>query len=154
MGPPGLTGWRSPGRLDGDVIRRNNHALRGRASSCSTRASTHAARLAVVEATSAHDVAEAIRFARRFDLAARPRAGGHSYVGASTVDDGLVIDVGRIDDTRYDAVSRRATVGAGAQLYDVHAALARARPLDPDRHVSDGRCGRADPGRRARRRQP
>ncbi len=80
--------------------------------------------LAVVEATTAQDVKEAISFARRFDLAARPRAGGHSYVGASTVTDGLVIDTGRMVTTLYDPGSRLATVGAGAELYNVHAALA------------------------------
>ena len=106
------------------MIRRNNHAYAAAKRLFDPRFDARSP-LAVVEATSAHDVAEAIRFARRFDLAARPRAGGHSYVGASTVDDGLVIDVGRIDGTRYDASSRRATVGAGARLYDVHAALAR-----------------------------
>ena len=110
--------------IDGDVIRRNNHAYAAAKRLFDPRFDARSP-LAVVEATSAHDVAEAIGFARRFDLAARPRAGGHSYVGASTVNDGLVIDVGRIDGTRYDAASRHATVGAGARLYDVHAALAR-----------------------------
>jgi FAD/FMN-containing dehydrogenase len=80
--------------------------------------------LAVVEVESADDVAEAIRFARRHGLRCRPKSGGHSYVGASTVDDGLVIDVGRLHRTRYDAASGIATVGAGAGLYSVHRALA------------------------------
>ncbi len=81
--------------------------------------------LAVVEAASAADVAEAIAFSRRFDLVTRPRAGGHSYVGASTGSDAVIIDVRRMHRVRYDAGSRLATVGAGAGLYAVHTALAR-----------------------------
>jgi FAD/FMN-containing dehydrogenase len=81
--------------------------------------------LAVVEAASADDVSEAVAFAQRFALRSRPKAGGHSYVGASTVTDGLVIDVGRLASVHYDAASDVATVGAGARLYPVHAALDR-----------------------------
>jgi FAD/FMN-containing dehydrogenase len=80
--------------------------------------------LAVIEAAHADDVAEAIRFGQRFGLRSRPRSGGHSYVGASTVDDGLMIDVRRMRRVGYDAASGIATVGAGAQLYATHAALA------------------------------
>ena len=40
--------------------------------------------LAVVEATTPEDVSESIRFARKYGLQIRPKAGGHSYVGASS----------------------------------------------------------------------
>ena len=80
---------------------------------------------AVVRAAGADDVSEAIGFARRFGLRCRPRAGGHSYVGASTVDDGLVIDVRRMRSVRYDPADGVATVGAGASTYRVHEVLAR-----------------------------
>ncbi|MDX6366776.1 MAG: hypothetical protein QOK30_1852 [Nocardioidaceae bacterium] len=79
--------------------------------------------VAVVEAASADDVSAAVAFAQRFALRSRPKAGGHSYVGASTVAGGLVIDVGRLASVHYDAASAVATVGAGARLYPVHAAL-------------------------------
>jgi FAD/FMN-containing dehydrogenase len=124
-GGPTRADWLALARsLDGDVIRRNNGHYAAAKQLFDPRFDRRSP-VAVIEAASAHDVSEAIRFARRFDLTSRPRAGGHSYVGASTVDDGLIIDVGRINDTHYDAASGRARVGAGAQLYGVHATLAR-----------------------------
>lgn len=70
---------------------------------------------AVLRARSSGDVAEAIRFARRFGLPLRPRAGGHSYVGDSTVAGGLVIDVRTLDAIRYEPATRQVRVGAGAR---------------------------------------
>jgi FAD/FMN-containing dehydrogenase len=124
-GGPTRADWQALARsLDGAVVRRNNGGYVAAKQLFDPRFDRRSP-LAIIEAASAGDVGEAIRFARRFDLAARPRAGGHSYVGASTVDDGLVIDVGRLDRTRFEAGSDHAIVGAGARLYDVHAALAR-----------------------------
>jgi FAD/FMN-containing dehydrogenase len=121
---PTRADWRALARaIDGDVVRRNN-ADYDEVKQLFNPRFDRTSPLAVIEAVSAHDVREAIAFARRFDLTARPRAGGHSYVGASTVTDGIVIDVGRIRTTRYDAASGLATVGSGAGLYSVHAALA------------------------------
>jgi FAD/FMN-containing dehydrogenase len=79
--------------------------------------------LAVVECTSAADVATAVQFATKQKLKCRPKAGGHSYVGASSLKGGMVIDVSRIAQTSYDASSKIATIGAGKQLYDAHKAL-------------------------------
>ncbi len=109
--------------IDGDVVRRSDPDF-DEASRLFNPRFDDVRPLAVVEATSADDVAEAIRFAGRFGLRPRPKSGGHSYVGASTVDDGIVIDVGRIRRTRYDAAGGAAVVGGGAHLYAVHAALA------------------------------
>lgn len=81
--------------------------------------------LAVVQCTSAADVQQAITFAKKQNLKIRPKAGGHSYVGASALQGGMVIDVSRIAKHSYDAGSKLATVGAGAQLYGVHEALAK-----------------------------
>jgi len=66
-------------------------------------------------------VAEAA--ASRLPIAAR--GGGHSYAGYSTPEQGLVVDLGGMAgvDVRPDGT---ATVGAGARLIDVYAALARA----------------------------
>ncbi|WP_433292343.1 FAD-binding protein [Pseudonocardia sp. CA-142604] len=76
---------------------------------------------AVVRAATIDDVRESILFARQNGLVCVPKGGGHSYVGASTVADGLVVDVGPMSSVGYsdDVV----TVGAGAKLYDVHAQL-------------------------------
>lgn len=117
--------WRAlAASLDGDVVRRWDRHF-DEASRLFNPRFDAISPVAVVEAVSAQDVAEAIRFARRFSLRSRAKSGGHSYVGASTVDDGLVIDVGRISRTRYDAPTRTAVVGGGANLYAVHAALAQ-----------------------------
>ncbi len=78
---------------------------------------------AVVEAANRHDVAESVRFAGRFGLLARPRSGGHSYVGVSTAAGGIVVDVGPIRGVDYDPASGTALVRAGSRLFDVHAAL-------------------------------
>jgi FAD/FMN-containing dehydrogenase len=78
---------------------------------------------ALVEAASPHDIAEAIRFARKFDLVARPRSGGHSYVGVSTAANGIILDVGRMRGVEYDAGSKTAVIRAGSRLFDVYEAL-------------------------------
>lgn len=121
---PTASDWRALATsLDGALVRRGEDDYRRRKLLFNTR--FDAVRpLAVVEAQTVADVVEAIGFARRFGLRARPRAGGHSYVGASTVGDGLVIDVRRLRSVAYDAASGRAEVGAGARSYGVHTALA------------------------------
>jgi FAD/FMN-containing dehydrogenase len=91
--------------------------------------------LAVVQCASAADVATTIKFARQQQLKCRPKAGGHSYVGASSARGGVVIDVSRIAQASYDASTRIATIGAGKQLYDAHAALA-----EHGRTIPSGTC--------------
>lgn len=89
---------------------------------------------AVVRAGSTQDVAEAIRFARRHGLRLRPRSGGHSYVGASSGNGVLQVDLRRLD--AVGVGSETVTVGAGALLADVHEALdAHGRSLPT------GTCG-------------
>jgi len=69
------------------------------------------------------DVRSCLAFAGRHGVAVVPRAGGHSYIGAST-GPGLVVDVTPMHAVRVDAASGTATIGAGARLVDVYAALA------------------------------
>ncbi len=78
---------------------------------------------AVVEAAGTADVAAALAFGRRYGLTVSPRAGGHSYVGASAGRGGIQIDTRRLDAVHYDAASQTVTVGAGAALLAVHTAL-------------------------------
>lgn len=80
--------------------------------------------LAVVEAANSSDVSESIAFAKKYNLVIRPKAGGHSYVGASGATGVLVVSTSRLTKVSYDAGSHTAAVGAGAKLYPVHAALA------------------------------
>jgi FAD binding domain len=79
-----------------------------------------------VLATTAADVAETIRFARRFGMRATPRSGGHCFAGRSSTGD-IIIDV-----TPMRAVSVSdgvATVGAGARLGDLYDALGHGRTI-------------------------
>ncbi|HEY3556594.1 MAG TPA: FAD-binding oxidoreductase [Kribbella sp.] len=78
---------------------------------------------AVVKAATAGDVQKAIDFARTSKLVLVPKSGGHSYVGASTIANGLQVDVGGLKSMSYS--NGVLTVGAGARLYDVHAFLDR-----------------------------
>jgi FAD/FMN-containing dehydrogenase len=68
------------------------------------------------------DVARAIRWARRHGVRIAVRSGGHSYAAYSS-SAGLVLDLGRLRTVRVDRARRLATVGAGARLIDVYAAL-------------------------------
>jgi len=70
----------------------------------------------IARATSAADVAAAIRHARAHDLPIAVRGGGHSMPGHSVCDEGLVIDLRALDDVAVDADARTATVGGGALL--------------------------------------
>src|SRR5215469_2673345 len=79
--------------------------------------------MAIAYCASPLDVQHSLAFARRFDLPLACRAGGHSYGGYSTTS-GLVVDVTRMKDVSVDVAAGTATVGAGARLIDVYAALA------------------------------
>jgi FAD/FMN-containing dehydrogenase len=73
----------------------------------------------VVRAEGAADVIAAVGFARSNNLPLAVRGGGHSIAGFSTVADGLVIDLARMNDVRVDPAARRAIVGGGAVWHDV-----------------------------------
>jgi FAD/FMN-containing dehydrogenase len=75
----------------------------------------------VVRISTVDDVRESVLFARKNKLVCVPKGGGHSYVGASTISNGLVVDVGAAHGVSY--ANNVVTVGAGAKLYDVHAFL-------------------------------
>jgi len=70
----------------------------------------------------ASDVATCLAFARKYKLAVRIRAGGHSYAGWSTIVGGLVIDVSLMD--AFSVAGQTVDVGAGLSLIRFYESLA------------------------------
>jgi len=72
----------------------------------------------IVRCTSAADVAEALRLARRHDLLVSVRGGGHNIAGTAVCEGGLMIDLSPMTTVRVNSPQRIAQVGAGATLAD------------------------------------
>src|SRR5687768_2533735 len=70
----------------------------------------------IARCTTAADVAAAIRHARDRDLAIGVKCGGHSVLGLSVPQDGLMVDLTPMDSVHVDPDARRARVGGGALL--------------------------------------
>ena len=70
----------------------------------------------IARCTSAADVAAAVRFARAGGLEIAVKCGGHSMVGISVPEGGLMIDLGPMNEVRVDAEQRRAFVQGGSLL--------------------------------------
>ena len=68
------------------------------------------------------DVRSALERAQQDGLAVAVRSGGHSVAGASSNDDGLVIDVRPMKDIQIDVGARRARVGGGCTWAEFDAA--------------------------------
>jgi len=80
---------------------------------------------AVARPLSAADVQGAVRWAVGHGVPLRARSGGHSYAGYSTLSNGVVLDLTRLRGISINLGAGTATIGAGAQLIDVYAALAK-----------------------------
>jgi FAD/FMN-containing dehydrogenase len=83
--------------------------------------------LAIAYCESADDVARCVRWATRNGIRLAARSGGHSYGGYSTIQNGLVVDVSRLDGVAVAADGATATIGAGAELGPVYERLWNAR---------------------------
>jgi FAD/FMN-containing dehydrogenase len=78
--------------------------------------------LVIAQCLDEADVQAAVLFAAERGLELGVRCGSHGMSGAAMVDDGLVVDLSRMNHVRVDPVARRAVVGGGALLGDVDAA--------------------------------
>ena len=81
----------------------------------------------IARCTTSEDVAAAVRHARQGDLEIGVKCGGHSIVGYSVPDGGLMIDLSPMSAVRIDAGTRRAHVQGGSLLRNLDRA---AEPHD------------------------
>jgi FAD/FMN-containing dehydrogenase len=78
----------------------------------------------IARCVNADDVARALEFGCAQSLEIAVRAGGHDVLGASVCDDGIVIDVSRMQAIRIDPSSRIARIEAGVRSRDLNIASA------------------------------
>ncbi len=71
---------------------------------------------AIVRCTSPESVVAAVRLARESDLEIAVKCGGHSVLGLSVPDGGIMIDLSPMSAVRVDPVERKAWVGGGSLL--------------------------------------
>ncbi|BBZ43682.1 FAD-dependent oxidoreductase [Mycobacterium parmense] len=91
---------------------------------------------AVVTVKSLADVQRAMAFAAANNLKVAPRSGGHSYIGASTANSTMVLDLRQLaGDVNYDAATGNVTVTPATSLYAMHQTLAAA-----GRGIPTGTC--------------
>ena len=91
---------------------------------------------AVVVPRSPADVQKAMAFAAAHNVKVAPRSGGHSYVGASTENGTMVLDLRQLPGgVNYDAATGYVTVTPATSLYALHEALAAA-----GRGIPTGTC--------------
>jgi len=91
--------------------------------------------LAIVQPAAAEDVAIVLDWARHRGISITPRSGGHSYIGAGG-GDGIVLDLGRLDEIEAVDEDGLARIGAGARLGDV----ARRLHCEAGRTLPTGTC--------------
>ena len=70
----------------------------------------------IAQCASTDDVVAAVRFARDAGLEIAVRGGGHGVAGRALCDDGLVIDLRRMNGVTVDPAARVAMVGGGATM--------------------------------------
>jgi FAD/FMN-containing dehydrogenase len=80
--------------------------------------------LAILRARNVSDVRAAVRWCAKHDVKIAARSGGHSYAGYSTVQGGLVVDLGRLNGISVAPGGKTVQVGAGNRLIDMYSALA------------------------------
>jgi len=76
----------------------------------------------IARCLNANDVSQAVTFARERELLVAVRGGGHSWPGKSICDDGLMIDLSRMNTVTADENTQRANAQGGALLSALDAA--------------------------------
>ena len=77
---------------------------------------------AILRCLSTEDVVAAVRFARESQLEIAVRCGGHSVLGLSVPNGGVMIDLSPISEVRVDPAARKAWVGGGSLLRNLDVA--------------------------------
>ncbi|MFZ0907044.1 MAG: FAD-binding oxidoreductase [Mycobacterium sp.] len=133
---PRTSGWDGlSGAIGGQVLRPDNPQF-GSAKQVFNTNYNGLTPAAVVVPTSPADVQKAMTFAAANNLKVAPRSGGHSYVGASTANGTMVLDLRQLPgDINYDAGTGQVTVTPATSLYAMHQALAAA-----GRGIPTGTC--------------
>jgi FAD/FMN-containing dehydrogenase len=86
----------------------------------------------IAQPENAQDVAKAIRFGRERGLEIAVRGGGHGVAGKALTNDGIVIDLRRMNAVKVDPHARTATVAGGATMSHLD------RATDPHGLVTTG----------------
>src|SRR5271169_2875247 len=134
---PNSSGWGGlSGAIGGQVITPDNGAQFATAKQVFNTNYNDSTPAAIVTPTSAADVQKAMAFAASNNLKVAPRSGGHSYVGASTANGTMVLDLRQLPgEINYDAASGQVTVTPATSLYALHQVLAAA-----GRGIPTGTC--------------
>jgi FAD/FMN-containing dehydrogenase len=134
---PNSSGWGGlSGAIGGQVITPDNGAQFATAKQVFNTNYNDSTPAAIVTPTSPADVQKAMAFAASNNLKVAPRSGGHSYVGASTANGTMVLDLRQLPgEINYDAASGQVTVTPATSLYAMHQALAGA-----GRGIPTGTC--------------
>ncbi len=83
------------------------------------------------------DAEIAVNFAREYNLLTTIRGGGHSMMGESVSDGGLMIDCSLLNSCRVDPYSQTANLGSGGLLGDLYAETQHYGLIVPAGMVSD-----------------
>ncbi len=134
---PNPSGWSGlSGAISGKVILPDSGAQFATAKQVFNTNYNDSTPSAIITPTSAADVQKAMAFAAARNLKVAPRSGGHSYVGASTANGAMVLDLRQLPgDIKYDAASGSVTVTPATNLYAVHQTLAAS-----GRGIPTGTC--------------
>ena len=89
---------------------------------------------AIVLAESEGDVVAAVRYACEQGLRVKARSGGHSWTASSVREDGVLVDLSRLQDIAFDPDSRTVSVQPGVRGRDLNALLAEQDLFFPTGH--------------------